>query len=176
MSVRTTPLRRPLPPLTKLTLAALFGSILAFSFEFILLGQLDQEIAIVIAFVLVGCALVATGWRWAPLFGALLIGAITVNNPYLLYNLSHPANFGFFAATVVNVACSLTAFAGGIGATVQNYRDARRWPRWLDHTLVGLVGMVVGVLLVGGLTAPTLANGAVSTKAWASTTARTCPV
>jgi plastocyanin len=147
MAIRARSIRRPLPPLTRLTLTALFGSILAFSAEFFLIGALDREIAIVVAVLAAASMLIATGWRWTPLFGGLLLSAIQANNPFLLYNLAHLERFGFFAATVVNAACSLVVVAAGLAATVQNYRGGQRAPGWLGSALLGLAGIVLGAVL-----------------------------
>lgn len=150
MSPCTARARRPVPPLTTPTAAGLLGSIGAFSLELLLIGTLDREITIVVLCLLGTLALMMTGWRWAPLAGALLLGAIQANNPFLVYNLSHPERFGFFAATAVNVGCSLVVLTGGIGATIQTYRGVNQSPRWLGSALIGLAGIVLGALLVAG--------------------------
>ncbi len=113
--------RRPLAPLTKVTLGASLVNALAYGSEFFSLGQIDREVSIAVASLLVVSALVATGWRWAPLLGGTLAGAILVGNPFLVVNLSNPSAVGFFAATVVEVASGLTALVAGIAATIQNY-------------------------------------------------------
>lgn len=108
-----------LPPLTRLTLIALLGSALAFASEMVMLGP-DLSVSIVVACVLAGCALTATGWP--PLIGAAVIATITANNPFLVENLAHPDKAGFFAATVFNLGCATVAVIAGIGATIVNYR------------------------------------------------------
>ncbi len=127
MSFTSLRARRPLTPLTKITLGALLVNALAYGLELFLLGQIDREVSIIVACLLVASALVATGWRWTPLLGGLLAGAIIVGNPFLLINLSNPSAIGFLAATVVEVVSGLTALPAGIAATIQNYR-ARQTP------------------------------------------------
>jgi hypothetical protein len=114
--------RRPYTTLTKLTLVVLVINALAYAAEFNLIGQLDREVAIVVSLLLVAGGLVATGWRWAPAFGALLAGGILLGNPYLLHNLSLPVTNGFFLAAVTQVISGLFVVVAGIGATIQNYR------------------------------------------------------
>ena len=121
MSSNSLRARQPLSALTKLTLVALLVNAVAYSSEFIWIGQLDREVGIAVGCLLVTSALVAMGWRWTPAPGALLAGFLIVGNPFLLYNLSHPGNIGFFAATVVEVVSGLIALVAGIGATAQNH-------------------------------------------------------
>jgi plastocyanin len=154
MAILARPTRRPLAPLTRLTLTALLGSIVAFGAEFFLIGSLDREIVIVVAVLAVAWMLIATGWRWTPLLGGLLLSAIQANNPFLLYNLSHLERFGFFAATAVNVACSVVVAVAGLAATVQNYRGGQRAPGWLGHALLGLAGVVLGAVLAAAAARP----------------------
>ena len=58
--------------LTKVTLGALVANALAYGSELFRLGPFDVEVSTVVA-----CLLAATGWRWTPLLGGLLAGAIT---------------------------------------------------------------------------------------------------
>ena len=76
--------------LTKLTIIGLVCSALAFASELIWLGYLDREVSIVVACLIAGAVLVATGWRWAPLVVVLLAGGLFFGNPFLLFNLSQP--------------------------------------------------------------------------------------
>ena len=111
--------------LTSVTLGALIVNALAYGSDLLRLGLFDPEVSTIVALLLVASALVATGWRWAPLLGGLLAGAIILGNPFLLINLSDPGAGLFFAATVVEVVSGLTALLAGIAATVQNYRARR---------------------------------------------------
>jgi hypothetical protein len=118
--------RRSLTTLTKLTFAVLVINTLAYASEFILLGQLDREISIVVAVLLAGSILVSTGWRWTPALAALLAGGIMLGNPFLLHNLSLPVTSGFFLAAATQGVCSLIILVAGITATIQNYRINKR--------------------------------------------------
>jgi hypothetical protein len=125
MSSKSSWLRWPLTLLTRVTLGALFVNALGYASELLRLGPFDPEVSTIVVLLLVASALVATGWRWTPLLGGLLAGAIILGNPFLLINLSDPGAGLFFAATVVEVVSGLTALLAGIAATVQNYRARR---------------------------------------------------
>jgi hypothetical protein len=125
MSSKSLRLRRPLTLLTRVTAGALFVNALGYAAELLRLGPFDPEVSTVVALLLVASALVATGWRWTPLLGGMLAGAIILGNPFLLINLSDPDAGLFFVATVVEVASGLTALLAGIAATVQNHRARR---------------------------------------------------
>ena len=145
-------LRQPLNPLSRLTLAGLLISALAFGLLLLLIGQVIVAIAIVIACLLIASALIIAGWRWSPLLGAFMgVGTIIGGQSYTLYHLAHPNEFGFFSAIVLILACSLVEIVAGISAVLKRYRGKRRIPSWLPNALSGLIGLVVGTLLVSGL-------------------------
>ncbi len=125
MSFKSSWLRWPLTLLTRVTAGALIVNALAYGSELLRLGPFDPEVSTVVALLLIASALVATGWRWTPLLGGLLAGAIILGNPFLLINLSDPGAGLFFAATVVEVVSGLTALLAGSAATAQNYRARR---------------------------------------------------
>jgi hypothetical protein len=70
--------------LTRVTLGALIVNALAYGSDLLRLGLFDPEVSTIVALLLVASALVATGWRWTPLLGGLLAGAIILGNPFLL--------------------------------------------------------------------------------------------
>jgi hypothetical protein len=117
--------RRSYTTLTKLTIIGLVCNAVAFASELIWLGDLDREVSIVVACLLGGAVLVATGWRWTPLVGVVLAGGLFFGNPFLLYNLTQPATNPFFFSAVAEVLSGLLAVVAGIGAMVQNYRYIR---------------------------------------------------
>lgn len=125
MIFKSLPVRCPYTALTKLTLAALVLTTLAYASEFILLG-FDREIGIVVGCLAVASVLVATGWRWTLVVGALLVGGVLMGNPWLLRNLSLPATSGFFLSAATQVVCSLVVVVAGVGATFQDYRPGRK--------------------------------------------------
>jgi hypothetical protein len=121
MTTHKLQMHRPYPTLTKLTIIGLVGNGLAFASELIWLGHLDREVSIVVACLIAGSLLVATGWRWTPLVGVVLAGGLFFCNPFLLYNLSQPMTNAFFFSAVAEVISGLLVVVAGVGATVQNY-------------------------------------------------------
>src|SRR5215216_6449830 len=111
--------------LTKLTIIGLVCNALAFASELIWLGELDREVSIVVAVLIAGAALVATGWRWTPLIGVVLAGGPFFGNPFLLYWLSQPITNPFFFSALAEVISGVLVVVAGIGALVQNYRYIR---------------------------------------------------
>ncbi len=156
LGVTRTPARTRLSALGKLTVAAVLGLPLLLATDFIVEGFTQMNLLITgIALVLVGILtgiMVATRWRWSPLLGALLYGALlALSIPVLPYALSHPSETYMFALNVVLLALSVIAMGAGIGATVQNYRAGSRElraPVSLGVSLSGLAGIVVGMLIV----------------------------
>jgi len=152
------PGRTPLAPLGTLTLAALLGNALAylvqFSFLFLTAGMVVPPILIIAVLTLLVAGAVATGWRWTPLLGALVVlvtSTLTLSVPPVIYALTHPGNVVTFSTSVVLLACALVASVSGVGATIQNYRDAareRRAPGFLGRALSGLAGIVAGMFIV----------------------------
>jgi plastocyanin len=156
MGVTRTPARTRLSALVKLTVAAVLGLPLLLSTDFFVHGLnvgnlLFAGIAFILAAIITGI-IVATRWRWSPLLGALVYGAmLTLFIPILPYAISHPNETYMFALTVVLLALAVVGIGAGIGATVQNYRNVeqeRRAPRRLGMSLSGLAGIVVGMLIV----------------------------
>src|SRR5262245_8904516 len=108
--------------LTKLTIIGLVCNAVAFASELLWLGELDREVSIVVACLVAGAVLVATGWRWTPLIGVVLAGGLFFGNPFLLYNLSQPITNPFFFSAVAEVISGLLVVVAGSCAIVQNYR------------------------------------------------------
>jgi hypothetical protein len=154
--VTRTPARSRLSALGKLTVAAVIGLPLLLSTDFFAHGVnvtnlLFTGIALILAAIITGI-IMATRWRWVPLLGALVYGALlALFIPVLPYALSHPTETYSFALNVVLLALAVVGIGAGIGATVQNYRKGEREPRaprWLGVSLSGLAGIVVGMLIV----------------------------
>ena len=60
---------------------------------------------------LVVAAIVALGWRWAPLLGVLWSGfLVTGNTTQIAYSLSHPAEFQGFVFMVFLLAMASIGF------------------------------------------------------------------
>jgi hypothetical protein len=118
--------------------------------------------------VLLSALAVATRWRWAPLFAAVMV-LITTGLPLAgqqdTYELLHPAQFVPFLLGVIALAVAMVAIVAGIAATIQNYRgvgETSHLPRWATLSLGGLANMVLGILLVSLLVSVVPQNGAAS--------------
>jgi hypothetical protein len=156
IDVTRTPARTRLSALGKLTVAAVLGLPLLLSTGFVVQGLnvtnlLFVGIALILA-AIITAIIVATRWRWSPLLGALVYGAmLALFIPIMPYALGHPNETYMFALTAVLLALAVVGIGAGIGATVQNYRKGEREPRaprWLGVSLSGLAGIVVGMLIV----------------------------
>jgi hypothetical protein len=74
---------------------------------------------------------VATRWRWAPLFGAavsLVTGLLVFLQPHSINVLTHVLQ-PEFTMIVLSMACALVAFIAGVGATIQNIRVGKEGKR-----------------------------------------------
>src|SRR5262249_16279558 len=103
-------------------------------------------------FLLPFAALLATRWRFA-LLPAALVSLLTVTflflQPHNLYVLTHVQPE--FSLLVPMMALGLVAGVARVWGTVEIYRDDRdehRAPRYLGHSLSGLAGIVIGMVLV----------------------------
>lgn len=156
--------RQLLAPLGKLTVAALLGAALAFAtllLTILVAGSFVMPLLIVAIVLLVVAGIVATGYRWTPLLGALMgLGTIiggVFTQQYFVYHLTHPAEVVPFLLSLLICVFAVVAICTGIGATVQNYSgvSTRQAPRWLPIPLASLGGFVLGALLVALLVAAT---------------------
>src|SRR5262245_54537013 len=90
--------RKPLAALGKLTVSALGALLAVMVYLNVVVFQLDPRMWPFMAITLLLTGLAATGWRWAPLLGALWCGLFTVMAiPFSSYNLAHPEQFHVFA-------------------------------------------------------------------------------
>jgi plastocyanin len=165
--------RQPLSAYGKLTLIAMIVSgILCTAFGFLIK---NSNVTVLGVIILAGAAIVAAGWRWAPLLGSLL-GAfylytfLTVTS-YPIYHLQHPkavalGGYISFVVMVIVLGCFVSALVAGIMATVQNYRRGeRRDSRSFAPVLAGLLGVVLGFLLLGALALPSTTAAATTSPA-----------
>ena len=145
----------PLAAFGKLTVAALVGIALIVVYAMVFVSRHIDPMALGFVLVALICAgIVAVGWRWAPLLGALLSGAMLASYiPLLGYILTHPDEPNFVTAALF-LPVAIVGIVAGIGATVQNYRSGeRRAPRWLAVGQAGLAGWSAGAILIGTLIA-----------------------
>lgn len=140
--------RKPLPGLSKLVMAALVGIGLTVLYLMLtVFGGVDPMALAFSVIPLFIAAIMAMGWRWSPLLGALISGGLlAVLVPGLPSLLSQPGAPMFMPVLVI-LALALVGVTAGIGAAVQNYRrapEARRVPRWLPAALALLLGFLAG--------------------------------
>ena len=167
--------RTPLAALGKLTVVGLIGIGLALIYlQAAMIGMIIPPLAVftVISFVVAG--VVAIGWRWAPLLGALWsVFIIAGNSAEIAYSLGHPTEVRGFAFALFIVAVAAIGLVGGIGATVQNYRSSeRQTPRALPLGLTLLAGLLIGAVTVASVAAGGV-NAGVSPEMLASLPALT---
>lgn len=142
---------RPLNGLGRLTLIALLGvTLVLLSFMTLAIGTFDPILAGIAIVPLIVAGVVALGWRWAPLLGALIFGLLTL----LLVGgvrelvLTHPSG-GLFTMLLLLAPLILIGLPASVGATVQNYRQAEpRTPPWLTPALLLVAGLSVGATMV----------------------------
>jgi len=125
--------RKMLSPLGKLTLIAMIGTILmnvlAFMSILLIEGIVIPPLPVIVVVTGLAAGAVAAGFRPAPLLGAIVILISSVPmlaDPVTIYRLTHPEQPFWFILIVLTLAFSLIAIVAGVGATVQNYRGARR--------------------------------------------------
>jgi plastocyanin len=165
--------RRQLTALTKVSRTGLLASgILILPF-----GIFAWPLFLVGAALIVVAALVWRGYRWATIPGAVFSGIILIflfgGSGYPTYHLTHPRNadlqpavaqYPIFIGVVVLLAVLALAFGGSLGAAIQNYtqRQPQR-PRWLTPALTCLLGLVVGAILIAGISEPATSAASAST-------------
>ena len=147
--------RKPLATLGKLTLSALVALLAVMVYLNVAVFQLDPRLWPFMAVTLLLTGLAATGWRWAPLLGALWCGLFSVMAiPFTSYNLAHPEQLRIFAVELWLDLALIGGVVGGIAAPIQNYRtplSERRTPRWLPYGLTAMTALAVGALLVAAV-------------------------
>jgi heme/copper-type cytochrome/quinol oxidase subunit 2 len=146
--------RWPLATLGKLTVAAVVGLGLCLGYlQAAIIGMVIPPLAVFVVLSLIIAGVVAIGWRWAPVLGALWCGFIIAGNAQdLSYNLAHPANTHEFNFALVLLATATVGIVAGVSATVQNYRSAERGtPRLLPFALTALIALCMGAILVAAI-------------------------
>lgn len=158
-TANTTSARQPMTTLGKvifgislfLALGSFVGGFFTGSIALYSTGAADMLLAV----------LIATGFRWAPIPGAIVSGAGVIYalfvNPYPQAHLSHPKD-PLYAAIVIVIALSILSTAAMVAAIAQNYweRD-RQMPRWFAFVVTGVIGAVIGAILIGAIAQPSTA-------------------
>jgi plastocyanin len=147
--------RQPLTVLSNATIAAVLVSFIGFIALQLSVGLLIPPVLIVMLGELVVIALIATGWLWATVLGAMvglgtIIGGVGAQ-PYAQYHLEHPDVFFPFASLALVVLAGIAAIVVGIAATLQNYRHERATPRWLAGGTTALAGIFAGMLIASAI-------------------------
>src|SRR5262245_60594675 len=147
--------RKPLTALGKLTVSALVALAALMVCLEVVVFHLNPVGWLFVGVPLLLAGLAATGWRAAPLLGAIWCGLMIVTNiPFTIYDLTHPEQFAMFALEVGLDLAMISGVVGGVAATVQNYRNPltqRRTPAWLPHGLTAMAALAVGALLVAAV-------------------------
>lgn len=148
--------RTPLAALGKVTVGSFIGLAALFGYAQILFGFVPIITGLaLVALLLAG--LVASGWRWTPLLGTLIFGALlalvllTPISNEVFYILSRSSEAGLFSLVLALLPVLAVGTVAGLTATVQNYRrpvEARRTPRGLYPMLLLLAGLVAGAILL----------------------------
>src|SRR5215475_5804012 len=93
--------RRPLTALGKLALTALIALAALMSYVEVAIFNLALSGFAFIAIPLVLAGVIARGWRWAPLLGAIWCGLmLAMNIQFTVSNLTHPEQFAMFTLEV----------------------------------------------------------------------------
>jgi hypothetical protein len=146
--------------LGKLTLVAFLGYafmyFVVFFYILLVARRFIPPIVIEASLILIAAGVVATRWRWAPAFGAV-VALLTLYDPLFqphnVYVYAHPAEAEFRLLILLD-AFGLVALLSSIWATVQNVRRAApRLPRFSPIALSGLGGIVVGMMIVSQIAA-----------------------
>jgi plastocyanin len=147
--------RQPLAALGKLAVTTLIALAALMSYVEVVIFNLAPSGFAFIAIPLVLAGMIAMGWRWAPLLGAIWCGLMLVMNiQFIVHDLTHPEQFAMFVLEVGLDLAMIGGVVGGIAATVQNYRSPlseRRTPAWLPYGLTAMAALSVGALLVAAV-------------------------
>ena len=168
--------RTPLSALTKLTMAALIGVALALAYlQLVVISHFRPDLTVFAVVMAIVAGICATGWRWAPLLGALLSILVVVGNlKGVVHDITHPESFHLFAFIVVALALAVVGMIAGISAGVQNYRSRERnAPRIMAPALATLAALCLGAILSAAI--PRQSGVGISTEALASLPAITTP-
>src|SRR5262249_46726657 len=155
--------RKPLAALGKLTVITLVAFAALCVYLEVMVFHLNPIGWIFVAVPLLLAGVATTGWRAAPLLGAIWCGLmIAMNIQFTIYDLTHPEQFHMFALEVGLDLAMIGGVVGGIAATLQNYRTTlteRRTPAWLPYSLTAMAALAVGALLVAAVVQGRDSNG-----------------
>lgn len=148
--------RQPLGGLGRLNLAMIIGiACLLVYVQVVFIGRFQPDLILFAVLSLAVAGLVATGWRWTPLLGALWsLVVLAGNSQPISYDLTHPVEVAThnYAFMTVSLIVGIVGLTSGLGAGMQNYRHtARTTPRWISAALASLVCLALGGILVAAI-------------------------
>lgn len=150
--------RRPLTALRQVQLAALAGIVLACIYlQVFLVGVVLPPAMIFGGITLAMMALIVTGWRWAPLLGAVwAVLVLAANTDVLGYYIGHPQMPHEFVFHLVLAALGVIGAVSGVAA-VREGAGHQPAPRW-----IWLFLGAVGLLILGAAAATLIPRSAVA--------------
>lgn len=142
-------------------LVALLGVVLVDAGSMLVTGRLIPPLVLFGTIYLILAIVIATGWRWAPLFSIIFgtlgfIGELSTGYPAYVY--THPG-FNTIALTSfsINYPLLLLAIGASVARLVQTLRhETPHAPGWLKLAQGLATGLIIGALLIG---APIPAGG-----------------
>jgi hypothetical protein len=123
-------MKRPssLSPASKLTVAALLVAALGFAIQIVSGIEVPTVPPGLVILVVAATVVALLPWRWVPVVGAfaglfLFVGFFASG---ALGNLLDPSRFGVLVGAWIQFLALIVAVAGGLVATIQNYRKRLR--------------------------------------------------
>jgi plastocyanin len=144
--------RQPLSPLGRLTAATLVTTAMIFAaIQFIVLKGGGPPFVPFIVILMLGAAVMATGWRWTSLIATVLLGLLTIGviaptMSMILQEISTPG-MPMGPLLLLLLPTMVIGTITGVVTTVQNYRQTptnRHLPRWLTLVLCTIIGLALG--------------------------------
>lgn len=141
--------RKPVSALGKVAAGSLIAIVAVLMGWLVLTEDFDPFALIFVGVFLLFAALIATGWRWAPLL-ALVPAAFVLLflGPMLGFLVQRP-NTGDFAMTSIVVLLAALAGVAGVAGTIRNYaRKTTTAPGWLRYLLYAVAALIAIVLIL----------------------------
>jgi plastocyanin len=146
--------------LGKVAAGSLVGIVAVLMSWLVLTGDFDPFALIFAGVFGLFAALIATGWRWAPLLALLPAAMIMLFlGPAIGFLLERP-NTGDFAITSIIVLLAALAGVTGVAGTIRNYaRKTTSAPGWLRYLLYAVAALIAVVLVLALLPDPKSGQG-----------------
>lgn len=152
--------RKSVSALGKVAVGSLVATVAVLMGWLALAGDFDPFVLIFAGVFLLIAALIATGWRWAPLLALLPAAFILLFlGPALGFLIQRP-NTGDFAMTAILVVLAALAAIAGISGTIRNYvRKTTSAPGWLRYLLYAVAAIMMVILFLSALPDPKSGEG-----------------